>query len=307
MSGILDHLSDELKGKYKKPEKNEVRIYELTGIVKKKSRDGVSAYTVPNSRNVPDTYTVIDGDETKSMVYTTKMLPTINPNQTMRKVDPIEFLREDMGRIRITPENYPRMANIDKFLFFSPWVVAIRDENGVSDRPWQVRDKLGQFIQIIDSRGKALAENLKDELITDAKIAIREMSDSDLDIFVLQFKLGMPKYLVEDEKKNLLNKFVTNPKNAQKVLLMKDADGMEMRRAIGNALQANVIGKSATTWFFVDGGEVITKKMPSKTMEDSLMFYFNTKDGAEVKQLIDKTVDVKTKKTPKKKADMTSI
>jgi hypothetical protein len=310
MSGILDHLSKELQAEYTKPRANEIRIYELTGITKKKSKDGVSAYTVPVSRSIPDSYTIIDGDETKSMVYTTNFTPTDDPLKVRRVVDPIEFLQVDMGRIRITPENYPTMANIDKFLFFSPWLVASRDADGVSNKPWQVRDKLGQFFRLLDSRGAAIQDNLADDMITDAKIAIRDMEESDLDIFILQMKLGLPKYLVLEEKMNMLKKAVSNPQNAKRLLSMINEEDMEMRRSIDLAVSQNIISKHNNSWSFVEGEEVIMKKMPSKTMEDSLIFYFKTESGGEVKLLIEKTIEAKSKNkasNPKKEKKLESI
>ncbi len=302
MAGILDHLSKELRSNYTELKKGEIRIYELTGITKKKSKEGVSAYTLPNSRSIPDSYTVSDNGEAKSIVYTTKNIPTLDPSKVTRVVDPIEFRQDNMGRIRITFENRAKMGDIDKFLFFSPWLVAGRTDEGLTDRPWQMRDKLGQFFALIDAKAKAKALLEKDDIIFDAKLSIRSMSEQDMDIVVLQLKLGMPSLLSFDEKKALLIKTSENPKMAKRISTMHNTEDLKIRKEIIAMEKVKIIkrNQSNSEYFWGDSLEKICDKMPGKSLEDSIFFYFKTKEGGEVMSLIRKTMDAKNTKAIKK-------
>ena len=291
---MLDHLSPELQALYQPPRANEVRVYRLLGIRPKKSKEGVSAYTVPNSRSLPDSYLVVDNNEQKTVVYTERMLPTDDPQKVRRKAGIIEFRMENIGEIRIQPENYARMAQIDKFLFFCPWV---KHSDGLKD--WQTRDNLGQFIELVDKQGEARKLLEKEDSIFDAKMAINEMTEKDMEITILQMKLGMPKFLTFEEKKAALVKASSNEKYAKKITAMQGEEDMMLRRFLLNAVDKGIITNEGNDWNWGEGGELITKKMPGKTVEDSLIYYLKTEQGGEVKVMIELTLEAKT--TPVKK------
>lgn len=294
--GMLDHLSKELREAYTPPKQGEVRIYRLTNIRKKKSKEGVSAYTVPNSRTVPDSYTVMDKGEPKSIVYTSRLLPTQDPNKVMRQAEPIEFRIENVGEIRITVENYATMAGVDKFLFFSPWVVPVLDSDGKSKSFWQTADKLGRFIELVDKQAEARKLLEIEDAKFDARAAINNMSEKDMELVIVQLKIGMPAYLTYEEKKAMLVKASQNVKQAKKISLMQGEEDMELRRFINKSIEHNIIKKtkSEKEYIWVQGLESIVKKMPGKTLEDSLIFFFKTEAGGEVKSMIELTIDAKS-------------
>jgi hypothetical protein len=300
---MLETLSQELQDKYTPPRQNEVRVYRLDGIRKKKVKEGVSAYTVPNSRQLPTSYIVNDKGEHKTVALTTRLKPTKDPNVQQRVVECVEFRMDSVGEIRITPENYPSLANTDKFLFFSPWIMKTFDENDKDLRPWQVRDNLGSFIHLVDKQAEARKLLEAEDAVFDARTAINAMSEKDMDITVLQMKLGMPQYLTYEEKKAALIKSAkTNTKAAKKISSMQSEEDMVLRRWINQAKDAKIIKltKSEKEFIWTEGLETIVQKMPGKTLEDSFLFFLKTEAGGEVKTLIDLTIEAKNKPNKKK-------
>lgn len=303
---MLEELSQELQDQYTPPRANEVRVYRLDGIRRKKVREGVSAFTVPNSRQLPTSYVVNDDGVHKTVALTTRLKPTKDPKVTQRVVEPVEFRMDSVGEIRITPENYPKFANTDKFLFFSPWIMKTFDEDGNDIRPWQVKDNLGSFIHLVDKQAEARKLIEAEDAVFDARTAINAMSEKDMDITVLQMKLGMPQYLTYEEKKAALIKSAkSNIKAAKKIAAMQSEEDMVLRRWMNDVTEQGIIKKtkSENEFIWVEGLESIVKKMPGKTLEDSFLFFLKTEAGGEVKTLIDLTVEAKQSKGKKKPAD----
>lgn len=312
--GILSHLSKKLQGEYTRPRPDEVRIYRLTNIRKKKIKEGVSSFTVPNSRSIPDSYTVIDDGEIKSVVYTTRLLPTQDPTKVLRQSEPIEFRLENVGEIRITQANYATLANVDKFLFFCPWVVPkmVTDKNTGEEKSanyWQTANRLGRFIELVDKQAEARKVLEKEDIMLEARIAIKGMSEKDMELTITQLKLGMPAYLTLEEKKALLVKTANDLKMSKRITALQGEGDMILRKFIDTAVKGGIIKKtkSENEFIWVKGLESIVKKMPGKTLEDSLIFFFNTKQGKDVQEMIDLTLSAKGEKDGNKKVAATTI
>ena len=283
---ILDKLSPQLRKQYSPPRDKEARTYRLLGITKKRGTDGSTRYTIPMSKSLPDSYIVRDGDEMKTIVYTSKMVPTEDPSFMRRLSESIEFLQQNMGEIRIHKDNYHLMKEIDIYLFFSPWLMHSPDENGSVRRDWQVPTKLGFVYELIDSRSKAERELEIEDLITDAKLAVREMSEKDQAMFLRMFKLGDDKKITQAEIRANLLKFVSKEKGARALIKATNQDEVEIRRLINEAVDKGFIAKNETDWYYVEGEEVIAQKLPKKTMEDSLIAYLKTDGGERVRELL---------------------
>jgi hypothetical protein len=303
---MLSKLSKELQDQYTPPRPNEVRVYRLDGIRKKKVKEGVSSFTVPNSRQLPTSYVILDKGVHKTVALTTRLKPTKDPNVQQRVVEPVEFRMDSVGEIRITPENYPKFANTDKFLFFSPWIMKTYDENDNDLRPWQVKDLLGSFIHLVDKQAEARKLIEAEDAVFDARTAINAMTEKDMDITVLQLKLGMPQYLTYEEKKAALIKSAkSNTRSAKRISSMQSEEDMVLRRWINGVKEEGIIKitKSEKEFIWTEGLESIVKKMPGKTLEDSFLFYLKTEAGGEVKTLIDLTLEAKQTKGKKKPED----
>jgi hypothetical protein len=299
---MIDHLSKELQKMYPGPPKEgDVRVYRLTGITKKKpimvdgaqAQQGRVAYTIPNTRGLASSYLINDpyGEKKgrKSIAFVERELPTDDPEKSKQELGEIVFRQEDIGEIRISPENYESLRTTDIFLFFCPWLTNNRD------KPWHIRNKLGYFIEMESQEEKSQKFIEQKDIMFDAEALVRNMEESDQDVLLVQLKQGLPNMMTAREKLEKLLRYGSSVNGAMRIIsLSKDKDTI-LRKLIRASLEAGIIerSESGSEMLWSKGKEPICNKMPSKTIEDSMILFFATDEGTEVLAILKDVVETR--------------
>jgi hypothetical protein len=282
---MIDHLSEEMRKAYPgRPAEGESRTYKLAGIRKNPTKEGGMSFVMPNSRSLPSSYPVLDEGRPKNIVFVKGQTPTEDPSKTLQQLGYVEFRREDSCTIRVTHDNYVQTMYIDMFLFFSPYIV------GANEKPWYLKAKEGMFI-VLERPEDMAADFLDiDQLIHQAKTVVYGFNKDMLGIVVDQLKLGHSARMSEKEMRQKLIQYCdariknTPGAGAKRILSLTENSDVTLRKLIKAAtkLEKIRIGDSQTEWVWVNGGEAICPKLPSKTLEDSLIMFFMSDDGREV-------------------------
>jgi len=282
---MLEHLSDEMRALYPgRPAKGEIRKYVLDGIRKRATPEGGQTYTMPNSRSLPTSYPVMDGDVEKSIVYVNRVLPTEDPNKTTQELGYVEFRMEDACAISVSHENYNVTKNDDMFLFFSPFLI------GAQKKPWYLKHKLGMFV--IQESPELLAGNFidTDMEIHNAKAVVYKMSKEMRGIVIDQLKLGHAARMSDKEMTAALIRYCEARihgkagAGAKRILTLAENKDVVLRKLIKTAVNMGKIkaSDSGTEMIWVQGGGSICPKLAGKTLEDSMILFFVSPEGREV-------------------------
>lgn len=283
---MLKHLSKKLQESYPgRPKKGEVRRYKLTSIVKGiKGTDGNRPYRIPQSKSLPHSYPILDDGEHKNIVMVDRIVPTDNPKKAKQILGFVEFLATDGGMISITNENYTKLMNVDKFLFFSPFLV------GANEKSYYIKHKWGMFIKLDNPEQNAEDFLNVDEEIVKAKGVVYQMEKQMMGIVVDQLKLGHSARMSEKAMRQALIIFCeatlkgTKGAGAKRILSLSQDKEIALTKLIKTAIAMDKIrpSENQTEMIWSKGGEVICPKLPGKTLIDSMLLFFISSDGREV-------------------------
>lgn len=299
---MLEHLSDKLQNLYPgRPKEGEFRSYKLAKIRKGRPKaDGGRAYVIPTSKSLPSSYPILDNGEKKNISYIERILPTEDPTKVKQELGWVEFRETDGGIISISHENYPETMNIDKFLFFSPFLIGANKESYYIKHIW------GMFIAK-DSPEKSAEEYLNiDQLKHKAKGLVFNMDKQMLGILIDQLKLGHSARISEKEMTQKLSIYCESTINGDKaggaksIITVSSDKEIVLKKLIQGAIKIGRIKASIneTEMIWAQGGAIICPKLPGKSLIDSMIMFFATSDGREVlgalKQAVSVVVDEKT-------------
>ena len=298
MVELHKHLSKPLRDQYPgAPAKGEERVYKLLGITKKRpimvdgviTHEGRSGYNIPNSRNFPSSYVIRDTANTrKNVVLIERMIPTDDPKKPKQQKGVLEFRASEVGEIRINAENYVRYQHIDAYLWFCPWLINNKGKD------FHVPHKFGYVIVMEDREKKAKDFIEKDEFIYGAKGIVYKMSESDMDIMISQLKLGDFQSMTKREKQQSLLVFASNMSGAKRINVLASDKDTVLRKMIRFAIDKEIIKESDThlEMLWAKGGEVLCRKLPKKTLADSIIMYFATDEGIDALRIIKELLQV---------------
>lgn len=293
---IIDHLSKNLRDKYPgRPAVNRPRKYVLLGVKMKTliDEDGVTTVTVlecPKSYTLPSSYVIRDGDELKTISLVEKELPApLTSNKDVLKVPGrVSFMREEQGEIKISNENYNRLAEVDKFLFYSPW-----NENN-HDKDFFIPTDLGFVYKHVDKSAVSVDYVKQDKAVFEAKEIIYNLVDYDKEILIETLALGKPEYMDKSERTAVLLRYAEkmdkngNPANALNVKRLARGEELKLKKIIRKAVRDKVIKyhHQWSAWVWADSNDRITTQLPGKSPEESLMIYFVTDKGESVLEIL---------------------
>ena len=137
------------------------------------------------------------------------------------------------------------------------------------------------------------------------------MEAEDIDVLISQMQLGVPNHMSAREKLEKLIMRADTIDGARRILTLSNDKDTILRKLIKTAFSLDIIKKSSseTEILWSKGGEPVCTKVPKRTLEDSLILFFATEDGAEVLRILKDTVESRqkakkeTKKEPTKKAE----
>jgi hypothetical protein len=297
-------LSDKLKKHYPgKPKPKEQRRYFLTQRqIRKRQSDGSLYMDCPNSRTLPDKYTIRDGEARRTIAFIAGSMPdmgdymqTGDPKQQLANVigslGTIEFLRTNMGEIVVSADNYNLMAETDMFLWFCPWLVQNANaEFHIQDR------KLGYFIDV-DSPARTAEANLgilND--IWEAETIVRKMSNASRSAMVRALELGWSKDLSDEEILNSLLIFVQKKdgkaKNARRLKVQSKEGNIVIRELLAVSIKRNLVKASddMLSLLWKHSEQVICHKMNNMTLEDSFVIFSSTDTGAQTVDMLNRLI-----------------
>jgi hypothetical protein len=284
---MIDHLSEEIKREYPgRPKADEDRVYRLLGIKVKRDSENNSRLEAPNNRLLPSAYVLFDhvkGQRTK-ITYVSDQVPS-TPNSIQPFINipgRVQFRRANMGEIRITHDNYPMLMEIDKFLWFSPWL----DLNAT--QPWFMRHKFGFIYTRVDRRGKAAMNVAHERDINFAKGRILEMSLEEVSILTAALKLGNVQVMSPPEQVDALLKYYSKPDNARNFKALTEEGELQLRALVKQAQKHQIIrlDDNGVNWIWVKGEHTICHKYPGKGAEESLLLFFATPLGHETEIIL---------------------
>jgi len=312
MVELHKHLSKQLRDQYPEaPSKGEERVYKLLGITKKRAimvdgaitHEGRSGYNIPNSRNFPSSYVIRDTTNTrKNIVLIERMIPTDDPKKPKQQKGVLEFKASDAGEIRINAENYVEYQHIDAYLWFCPWLINNKNKD------FHVPHKFGYLIVMEDREKKAKDFIEKDEFIHNAKSIVHKMVESDMNVMISQLKLGDYQLMTGREKQQKLLVYASDMSGAKRINVLASDKDTILRKMIRLAVDKKLIKEadSHLEMLWVKGEEVLCRKFPKKTLEDSLIMYFATDEGMEAMRIIKELLQVGTGKITEVKGKVLS-
>jgi hypothetical protein len=272
---------------YKPPKPGTRRIYRLLGI----GVDPITkAFRCPNSVHVANQFLINDDGEPKSFAFVDKFNPSLNNgNVPSHMLGKIRFDFSKRGEISIHGDR-PDMFKLDQALWFHQ-----QNKSNVGQK-WHVPPTGNQYVfERLDHAKKATRKVEAKERRIEAERIIYEYNFNEIkDLYSLVLKRD-PVGLTEDEVRGELYDYVEQEDNAQALLILKDDEGLQIKKIIREAKAKKFIetGTNQTTYLWTKGKEIICTKLPRKTLDQSLMMYLVTDEGRDVLKTLKELTKVK--------------
>jgi hypothetical protein len=241
---------------YKPPKQGERRIYKLLDIGIDPDTKG---FRCPNTRKISNKFLVNDGGTVKSYVFVKHQDPSTRSDSVPdNQKGKIVFAAASGGIISIHGDR-PDMFELDKALYFHQQNITNKGES------WHVHPRGGYVFERVDKAKKATQNVETIERRINAEQLIYTFDAKDIsDLYEVIFKSNS-EGLTEDEIRGELYDYVQNDDNAKALLILKDEKALKIKKIIRTK-----------------GNELICTKLPRKTIDQSLMMYLVTDEGAEV-------------------------
>jgi hypothetical protein len=289
----LSALSPEIRNLYPGcPKKGEERIYQLMNISQeevsldpKNLRKLTKRLRMPNTYTLPKSYVIYDYiKQEKVKIELIKTTMPTGPNAVRPTINipgRVTFSAFAMCEIRVNEDNYKELMEIDKFLFFTPWL----EQN--QDQKFNIRHSWGPIYTLKDKKSVARKSVDEAKFVTFAHAKLLEMSKEEIAIICSALKLGNESYSYEEQIDSLM-KFYSKPENAKTFQALTEDNEIRLRALIKESQKVGIIrvDGSGSRWIWSKGEETISTKYPGKTMEDSLLLFFATPEGREVSKIL---------------------